>query len=378
MTQRVGSEIELTIETLAAGGDGVGRSEGRVIFVPRTAPGDRVRVQLVRVRPRYVRGELRALLEPGPQRRESPCPYFGRCGGCRWLHLEDDAQEAGRLGILRDALQRIGGIRELPPIELVRSPAPFGYRSRARVAYAHGKVGFRAWHSHEVVDIERCLVLDAETQSKLSQLRERPPRGSGEIEIRGYGEKVDVADRRLAVGPSAFFQANRLLWERWLEVVSAACGSGELALELYAGVGFYTGEIEKNFKSVIAVERSTSARDARRNTRARVIQAAAEIWLPEQVGSLHPDLVLMNPPRGGCDARVVGALRALAPARVVYVSCEPSTLARDAARLGPTFRVTGLSLLDALPQTEKVEAVATLEHVDIGSQRPVNSETAEG
>jgi 23S rRNA (uracil1939-C5)-methyltransferase len=268
------------------------------------------------------------------------------------------------VSILRGALQRIGGVRELPSIHVVRSPQPFGYRSRARVAHAHGRVGFRAWHSHEVVDIERCLVLDEETQNKLNQLREHPPRARGEIEIRGYGEKVDVAGRRLAVGPQAFFQANRLLWERWLELVSDACGRGELALELYAGVGFYTAEIERNFESVIAVERGASAADARRNTSARVIEAAAETWLPQQIGLLEPDLVLMNPPRTGCDPRVMSALRALAPARVVYVSCEPSTLARDLSRLGPTFRLTGLSLLDALPQTEKVEAVATLEHVD--------------
>jgi len=364
VTHAEGSEVELRIETLAAGGDGVGRSDGRVVFVARTAPGDRIRARLLRVHPRYAHGELISVLEPGPHRRESPCPYFGRCGGCRWLHLDDDAQEAGRTSILRDALQRIGGVKELPSIRVVRSPQPFGYRSRARVAHANGRVGFRAWHSHEVIDIERCLVLDAETQSQLNQLREHPPRAPGEIEIRGYGEKVDVAGRRLAVGPGAFFQANRLLWERWLELVSDACGRGELALELYAGVGFYTAEIERNFESVIAVEWGASAADARRNTRARVIQAAAETWLPQQVGLLEPDLVLMNPPRTGCDPRVMSALRALAPARVVYVSCEPSTLARDLSRLGPSFRLTGLSLLDALPQTEKVEAVATLEHVD--------------
>ncbi len=218
-----------------------------------------------------------------------------------------------------------------------------------------------------MVDIERCLVLDAETQSKLVELRENPPRGQGEIEIRGYGEKVEVAGQRLAVGPHAFFQANRALWERWLEVVVAACGRGELALELYAGVGFYTVAIEARFKSVIAVERGAASRDARRNTDARVIEAAAENWLPQQVGRLDPDLVLMNPTRSGCDARVTDALRAIGPARVVYVSCEPPTLARDAARLGPTFRLTGLSLLDTLPQTHHVEAVATFEHVDSAS-----------
>lgn len=368
MTGEAGSLVELTIDTLAAGGDGVGRSEGLVVFVPRTAPGDRIRAELVRIHPRYARGELVSVLKPGPQRRESPCAYFGRCGGCRWLHLDDDAQQRGRIDILRDALQRIGRICELPAIRVVRSPAAFGYRSRARVAYAEGRVGFRAWHSHEVIDIERCLVLDHETQRALSELRKAPPDGEGEIDIRGYGEKVEVAGRTLAVSPRAFFQANRTLWPRWLEVVGAACGRGQLALELYAGVGFYTAALEPRFEKVIAVERGASSRDARRNTSARVIDAAAETWLSQQSGRLEPDLVLMNPPRAGCDARVIDALRGFATPRVVYVSCDPPTLARDAARLGPTYRLTGLSILDALPQTHHVEAVATFEHVDISSR----------
>ena len=378
MRPEVGSRVELRIESLAAQGDGVGRLEGCVVFVPYTVPGDRIRAELVRVRPRYARGELLDVLEPGPHRRESPCPYFASCGGCRWLHLDEAGQEAGRIAILREALGRIGRVQELPSVEFVRSPAALGYRSRARVAHARGQVGFRAWRSHEVVDIERCLVLDPETQRKLIRLREKPPRGRGEIEIRGYGKEVEVAGRRLVISPGAFFQANRTLWDRWFEVVVGACGSGELAVELYAGVGFFTVGIEQSFKTVIAVERGSSARDARRNTRASVIEAAAERWLPEQVGRLEPNLVLLNPPRVGCDARVIDPLRELSPPRIVYVSCEPSTLARDISRLRPAYRLTGLFLLDALPQTHHVEAVAKLEHVDIASPTRVELKSAGG
>ena len=371
MRPEVGASVELTIDTLAAGGDGVGRHDGRVIFVPRSAPGDRVQAQLLRLHPRYAHAALVRVLEPGPHRRESPCPYFGSCGGCRWLHLDDAAQEAGRAAILRDALTRIGSMRELPPLTHVRSPRSLGYRSRARVAHARGRVGFRAWHSHEVVDIERCVVFDAETQAELDALQTATPRGSGEIEIRGYSEEVEVAGRKLHVGPHAFFQANRSLWDRWFEVVVKACGTGQLAVELYAGVGFYTVGVEENFSTLIAVERGAAVHDARRNSKAQVIRAAAESWLPAQVGKLLPDLMLLNPPRSGCDARVIDALRKIAPARVVYVSCEPSTLARDLARLGPNFRLTGLTLLDALPQTHHVESVVTLEHIDSRSRTHV-------
>jgi 23S rRNA (uracil1939-C5)-methyltransferase len=357
---RKGERLELSILSLAAGGDGVARDGNRVVFVPLTAPGDRVRARVIEVHKRFARAELEAVLEPGPGRREPPCRYFGRCGGCRWMHLDDAAQRAGRESLLRDALLRIGGIGELPEIEWVESPRSLGYRSRARVAWEAGRVGFRASASHEVVDIETCLVLDAATQGQLDALRAHPPRGRGEREIRGFGARAPETGLGLRVAPGAFFQANAALWERWLELVAELAGSGELAVELYAGVGFYTARIESAFARVIAVERSHSARDLARNTRAEVILAPAEDWAKAKLRALDPDLVLLNPPRTGCAAEVCEAIAHCRARRIVYVSCDPPTLARDLARLGDTFRLTRLVLLDALPQTHHVECIALL------------------
>ncbi len=364
MSARVGSELELEIERLAAGGDGVAHVDGLTVFVPKSAPGDRVRARITRLEPRFARAEIEALIESGPARREPKCPYYGRCGGCSWLHLEESAQSRARVEIVSEALKRIGRVEALPAIEHVASPAALAYRSRARISFAEGRVGFRAHGSHEVVDIERCAVLDSATETELARVRARPPRGQGEIEIRGYGERVEIGGRAFAVGPTAFFQANRPLWERWHALVVDACGSGERACELYCGVGFYTQALSERFDRVVAVERGPSARDARMNARkAEIVETACEDWAPRGLASLAPELVLLNPPRVGCHRSVLDAIREARPRRIVYVSCEASTLARDVARLGSGFRIARLVVLDALPQTHHIETIAVLESV---------------
>lgn len=368
MTPALGDTVELRIESLAAGGDGVAHLEGLAVFVPLAAPGDRVRARVVELHDRWLRAETTQIVEPGPGRREPPCPYFPRCGGCSWLHLADSVQSEARGRIVVEALRRIGGLAELPPLEHLPSPRTLGYRSRARVAWQDGRVGFRARGSHQVVDVERCAVLDAETQRQLDELRAgRRPGGRGERELRGYGERVRVGEREYQVGPDSFFQVNRALWEPWLERVLELCGGGELAVELYAGAGFYTAGLERRFARVVAVERGAAVHDARRNSTARVIDAAAEDWAPELV-ALAPDLALVNPPRAGLHKIVLAALREAGP-RVVYVSCDPATLARDVGRLRSEFRATRLVVLDSFPQTHHVEAIVALEPLTAATTR---------
>ncbi len=353
-----GDLLELEVERLVAGGDGLARSEGRAIFVGRTAPGDRVLVRVREVRPRFARAALVRVLVPGPGRRSPPCPHFETCGGCSWLHLDDTTQREGRLSILRDALVRIGRLRALPAIEWLGSPRPLGYRSRARVSVESGVVGFRERRSHRVVDVERCAVLDAPTQQALASLREgRGARDErAELELRGFGEQA----LGLHVSRGAFFQANGALWEEFRGLVADACGEGERALELYAGVGFFTRALESRFRSVTCVERGPAAADLRRNTRARVHEMPAERFIALHPESLAVDTVLLNPPRSGCHKNVSDALAASAASRIVYVSCDPATLARDLAVLEPRFALTRVTCIDALPQTHHVEAMAVL------------------
>ncbi len=377
MRLEVGSELELSIESLAAGGDGVAHAEGRVVFVEHAAPGDRALVRVREVRPRWARGEIERLLVAGPSRREPPCPYAERCGGCDWLHLDESAQRAARVAIACDALRRISGFAELPAVEQLISPSALGYRARARLAWDQGRVGFRARHSHEVVDVERCAVLDGPTQSELDALREDPPRGSGEVELRGFRSPLVLGSRTLALGPDSFVQPNSRLWEPWRELVLDACGRGRIALELYAGAGFYSAGLDERFERVVAVERGPGARDLARNARVEAVSAAAEDWVPRELERLGPELVLLNPPRGGCHRLVSAALAAAPPARLVYVSCDPATLARDVRELRHRMRVARLVVIDALPQTHHVEVLCALE-VDSTRADSIRSPTVGG
>ena len=289
------------------------------------------------------------------------------------MHIDVDEQSRARVAIVCEALHRIGGIDTLPPVELVPSALAFGYRARARVGYAPGRVGFRARGSRELVDVERCAVLDAGTQEALTKLRGNPPAGRGELEIRSYGDTLRVGPRIYQISPRDFFQANGALWERWFEVVVQACGTGAFAVELYAGVGFYTAGLAERFARVIAIERGRAALQAQRNlsalqaqrrTQVSVIRAAAEDWAPRELAQLAPELVLLNPPREGCHRSVLDAVCESGAARVVYVSCDPSTLARDLGRCVGELRLERLVVMDSLPQTHHVEVVSVLERVD--------------
>jgi 23S rRNA (uracil1939-C5)-methyltransferase len=358
VTLRTEDRVELRIDSLASGGDGVGRLEGRVIFVPRSAPGDLLRVRVGQVKPRFARAEIIEVLQPGPGRREPPCPYYGSCGGCSWMHLREETQQQARLQIVEDCLTRIGGLKGLPGFESIPSPLHTHYRVRARVAYQDGRVGFRSRGSHRVVDVERCMVLDGPTQLALQRLREAPPSGQGETEIRGF----DGYFHGYHVSPEAFFQANGSILDAWRARVSMACTSGTTLVELYAGVGFYTVAVQENFRRVIAVERASAARDLERNASVRVLQLSAEEFVEAELESQLPDVVLLNPPRTGCAPSVIRAIARCAPRRLVYVSCDPPTLARDIARLEDTYRVASVTLIDAMPQTHHIEVLVALDH----------------
>ena len=193
------------------------------------------------------------------------------------------------------------------------------------------------------------------------RVRASPPRGPTEVEIRGFGDRVEVGGRTLRIGRESFFQANRHLWASWQSAVAEACGRGGSLVELYCGTGLYTVALTERFDRVCAVESGGAAADARRNSTARVVNARAEAWAPAQLPGLKPQVVLVNPPRAGCHTRVIDAIRSAAPGRVVYVSCDPTTLARDVGRLSPDYCVKRLLLIDALPQTHHVEVLCVLE-----------------
>jgi len=383
--------VELAIESLAAGGDGVGRAaDGCVVFVPFTAPGDRVRVRLVERKARFARGEIERVLARGPERVEPRCPVFGACGGCAWQHLDYAAQVAAKRAIVRDALARIAGVAEPPPLAFTASPAPYGYRGRTRVRVERGTVGFRRRRSRELCAVTACPLLAPPLDAALAALAAVPPRGTGEWELAlGEGGAVRVAAlgagggerlalragaERLLLSPGVFAQANALLLDALAEAVLGAAGRGASALELFAGAGFFTLGLARRFAKVVAVESDpAAARDLARNVadagqggaplRVRVVEARVEAWLAAgEAAALAPEVVVLDPPRGGIGAAAAATLAQLPARRLVHLSCDPATLARDVAALAREgWRLASLHAFDLFPQTPHVEVLAVLE-----------------
>jgi 23S rRNA (uracil1939-C5)-methyltransferase len=378
--------IEVAIESLAAGGEGVAHDErGRVVFIPLAAPGDRLRVRVVEEHARFARAEIEAVLEPGPARVAPRCPVFGVCGGCAWQHVDYAAQVEAKRAILREALARIGGVA-VPEIEFVASPQPYRYRGRARVLVQRGEVGFRKRGSHDVCAITGCPLLAPPLDAALAELAARPPGEDGEWELSlGSDGAVRAAplavrakpDERVAlhaagesidVSSGVFAQANALLLDALAQAVLDAAGQGAEVLELFAGAGFFTLGLARRFARVVAVESDAAAaidlaHNCARRGNVRVVEARAETALADpRALRLAPDVVVLDPPRGGIGTRASEQLARLGAARIVHVSCDPATLARDLAVLAKKrwslVRVVGF---DLFPQTPHVEAVAVLE-----------------
>lgn len=399
--------ITLTIDELAGGGDGVGHHGDRAVFVPDTVPGDRVRVQVQRRQRRYWRATLEEVLEPGPGRQDPGCAHSLICGGCQWHHVRYDHQLQAKGGLLARAFRQARV--DAPAASLLSAPAPLGYRCRARLHFRRLPdgtllLGFLGRRSHRVVDLRACPVLLEGLSSLLSELRPLfpPAPTGGELGLLG-NERGDRAlalpgaqDPRAAIvlgegltpaacqeidqqppgtgppfwtTPEAFFQANPAVNRLLCDLVSkwAADAPRDRAhpwVELYAGSGNLTRGLAR-LGPVIAVESQAPAVAlARRNLGAAEVQwvtGDARTALQELVArGLTPALVVLDPPRTGARELLDDLIR-LGPTRVLYVSCDPMTLARDVAQLtGAGYRLWRLCALDTMPQTHHFETVAEL------------------
>lgn len=382
-------ELELEIEKLVTGGEGFGRYQGVPIFVPRSAPGDRLRVRLVERRPDYGRAEIVEILTAGPGRREAPCPYFTRCGGCDLQHLEDDVQVRAKVAAAGETLRRLGGI-ELPSKVKVVPGRPFGYRLRTQLQVAETargrEVGYFARGSHDLVAIDRCPILVDELSALIPSLprilrddtHRRVDLAAGDagqltaaprIEGLPHGEvTLEVGGLTYGYDAGTFFQAHRDLVR---VLVAEALGdpppAGEdaLAVDLFAGVGLFALPLAQRYGRVIAVEgQREAARHAQRNARRNgianleVVHRSAESWAKQLPAGI--DRLLIDPPRAGLPLDLKVALRKRPPRWLTYVSCNAATLARDLKVLRERYVFEELVLLDMFPQTGHLEAVAQL------------------
>jgi tRNA/tmRNA/rRNA uracil-C5-methylase (TrmA/RlmC/RlmD family) len=386
--------LVLEIERLAATGEGVARdASGRVVFVPFTAPGDRVRARVREVRARFARAEVEAIERPSRDRADPACEAFGQCGGCTWQHVRYPAQVAAKAAILEDALRRIGHLALPGPIEVVPCPIEYGYRIRTRVRVERGRVGYRQRRSHHLAPTTRCPILAPALERALVELPARARGGTGDwwLALGSDGcahaapagrppagarrraparVRLSVAGHELECGAGGFHQANGPLFETVAAAVVDAAGRGEAAIELFAGAGYLTLGLARNFGRVFAVEGSPgAARDLACNAEragARAIEVLSRsveralASAPLAGAGIHADVVVVDPPRAGLSRATVAGVLALAAPRIVYLSCDPATLARDAAALvAGGYTLEGVRGFDLFPQTPHVEALAS-------------------
>lgn len=386
--------ITVRVESLVFGGAGLARAEdGRVVFVAFAAPGELVEAQVEREYPDYIQAVTRRVLEPSPDRVESPCALFGECGGCQLQHMAYPAQLAAKEAVVREQLRRIGRLDDSVVRPIVGAANPWAYRNHLRFSTGkmYGDVGYIGRKGYGLLKVENCPIADDWVNELLPQLQghgaglhQVQVRHSAETntflinpEIPGIsvesGQKAyieELGGRRFDVSASAFFQVNHAQAEQMVRLVGEALPErGELLIDGFAGVGTFAVLFADRFERVLAIEESNSAaRDSERNLaqapNVEMLVGKVEDVLPQL--EERPDAIVLDPPRPGCAPSVMRAILEFQPAAVVYVSCNPSTLARDLRILvDGGYQLDWVTPLDMFPQTGHIECVSRLTFVGL-------------
>jgi tRNA/tmRNA/rRNA uracil-C5-methylase (TrmA/RlmC/RlmD family) len=368
-----GQQLSLTISDIAFGGEGVGRIDDFVVFVPFVAHGEIVEAELIEVHKRYGRARLLRVMKPSSDRVEPACRYFGQCGGCQYQHVDYSTQLAWKRKQVCDLFQRVGGIDPSVVAPVMPCPQPYGYRNRIMIRSQWDKVkqglniGYIRADNRLVVDIEECRIAEPALNRQIQEVRAHPPpKGGIKVVLRIPPEGWDLP-------PDSFFQNNFFLLPKMVETVREfllASGSRHLA-DIYCGVGFFSLELSGMVESYTGVELDQMAiKAARRNAQKRgalngeFIAGSAEEVLPGLLQRLTPGAttVILDPPRKGCQPLILEVLRQTRPAQIIYVSCHPATMARDLNILcaGNVYSSARIVPLDMFPQTSHIECVADL------------------
>ncbi len=375
-----GDTLELTMERISAGGDGLAFHEGKAVFVPFTAPGDRVAARVTQVRPDFLRAEPVSVPGPSPERVEPACAAYGTCGGCNLMHLGYPAQLAAREGIIREALRRQGGLEGVP-LSMVPS-LPFGYRNRARFRFTpDGRPGYSLRRSSRTLAVATCPILADPLRAWLESAasgdatwKALKPGKAGTDGITAFGAEgrawvegtdgelcVTVLDRPIRFHIGGFFQSNLAALSLLVPEVTSGL-SGRRVADLYCGVGLFGAFLKDSFERVVCVEqdpRAVSHAFGNVGKPADFAASSMEEWTAGAQARQRFDHVLLDPPRAGLAPAVRAWLASSRPESIGYVSCEPVSLARDAGELRAAGydleRVTGF---DFYPQTAHVEAYA--------------------
>ena len=370
---KIGDKINLTIHDLAFGGEGVGRLDDLVVFVPFVITGETVEVEITEVKKNFARAKLFRMLSPSPERAEPLCGYFGACGGCQYQHIAYAGQLRIKHKQIVDLFERVGKISHAVVAPLIPCPSPYGYRNRIMIRSQWNgpakklEVGFIRTDNKFVEDITECKIAEPLLNEQISHVRAHPPHKGGiKVVLRVQPEDWEVPK-------DSFFQNNFFLLPKLVETVRnfLTTGGARHLIDLYCGVGFFGIATADAVESFVGVEYDKLAiAAARRNAASRNINngefvaAKVEDVLPEllQKFSTGNTAVILDPPRKGCWPETLELLRQTKPSQVIYVSCHPATMARDLNILcaDGVFELAQVQPLDMFPQTQHVECVADL------------------
>lgn len=360
--------VELTIDSLSYfGGRGVGRAEGIVVFVPGTAPGDRVRARITVKKPRLWEAELVEVLEPGPSRRKAPCPVAGICGGCPWQHVEYSAQVEQKKKILSDSLRGLKKFGDFEFLPFLAAPEEFGYRNRVQVQVQNRKFGFFGKGSHNLAETDHCLIAEPAINEKLKTLGSDLGNSKRiEIAVTETGDVVMMRDERDPEA-SLFSQVNTaqngVMKKRMVEMIA---GQPDWIFDLYSGAGNLTEPLAEKFPNAKVHGFELSAASVKRAEK-RIGTVSWHVGDVEKtLGKVKrmggSGLVVLDPPRPGASKAVLDGILALNAKQILYISCNPTTFARDAQRLleSGRYQLVSVQGLDMFPQSEHVELLASL------------------
>jgi tRNA/tmRNA/rRNA uracil-C5-methylase (TrmA/RlmC/RlmD family) len=360
--------VELTIQDVAFGGKGVARDAGKAVFIPFTIDGERIAARIVREKKQFAEAELVGVLDPSPERAQSQCPYFGRCGGCSYQHINYEHQLALKARQVEQAMRRIAKMPAPPMRPIVPSPLPYGYRNRITVHAQDDVVGFYRRDVHELMDIAECPISMPEVNKALADLRATRPH-DGHYSLRAHS------------GPRVFAQTNDAVGDAIANfIASILTGEEGLLIDAFCGAGFFTKRLAPKFEHIIGIDWDRFAidaarKDARPNETYIAGDVAVELAKASRSGDFpvadptngrsgdRPSLtyaLIVDPPATGLSAEIRRAVLDSLPRTMIYVSCNPPTLARDLAQLQSRFAIVSITPFDMFPQTAEIEAVAHL------------------
>lgn len=378
------------IESVAFGGDGIGRINHFVVFVPFASEGDELEIIVTQVKKKFLRGRIFRILTPSPRRVRPLCPYYGACGGCRYQHLDYEYQLAVKKKQVEDVFSKIGKIAHPPVSEMIASPKFYHYRGKAQVhvegASGGRRVGFLDVSGANLLDIESCAIMDESINEQLRVFKGKMPvrnLKSTRLTIwsadnpqqtrKGQAVVRMVKNRTFLVPPEGFFQSNLYLTDRLVDEVCrmAAAEKADTLVDAYCGCGLFSVFVSPLARKIIGIEwDEQSVRFAGKNAENMGVVNAeflcGDVATVLKNNFLHAgrkmDALILDPPRSGCPKNVLEAIAFLRPQRIIYISCNPATQARDARfLLANGYILKNLLPLDMFPQTEHIEVIGFLE-----------------